>query len=113
MKFYELLKYDQKVGLLSHNFNICQFLFQKEIAESAAVLGQLCKVVVSIGLFVVIFGQAYSYTFLFIYGGQKLTETTLPITLLRCHSFAVVLLAINGVTEGYVFATMSNKQLNR
>lgn len=76
-------------------------------------MGQLCKVVVSIGLFVVIFGQAYSYTFLFIYGGQKLVETTLPVTLLRFHSFAIVLLAINGVTEGYVFATMNNEQLNR
>lgn len=69
--------------------------------------------VVSIGLLVVVFGQAYSYTFLFIYGGHKLVETSLPVMLLRFHSFAVVLLAINGVTEGYVFATMNNKQLDR
>lgn len=60
-----------------------------------------------------IFGQAYSHTFLFIYGGQKLVENSLPVILLRFHSFAVVLLAINGVTEGYVFATMNNAQLDR
>lgn len=77
------------------------------------VLSQLCKVVVTIGLLVVTFGQAYSYSFLFLYGGYKLVESNLPVLLLRFHSFAIVLLAINGVTEGYVFATMDNQQLDR
>ncbi|KAJ8931836.1 hypothetical protein NQ314_015233 [Rhamnusium bicolor] len=86
---------------------------QKHVLESAEVLSQLCKVVVSIGLVVVVFGQAYSYTLLFLYGGHKLVENSLPVTLLRFHSFAIVLLAVNGVTEGYVFATMNNKQLDR
>ncbi|XP_063916164.1 protein RFT1 homolog [Zophobas morio] len=86
---------------------------QRYISESATVLSQLCNIVTSIGLIVVTFGQSYSYTLLYLYGGDKLVETHLPVTLLRFHSFAVVLLAINGVTEGYVFATMNNKQLDR
>ncbi|XP_066247672.1 man(5)GlcNAc(2)-PP-dolichol translocation protein RFT1 [Euwallacea similis] len=86
---------------------------EKNVAEAAEVLSQLCRVVTSIGLVVVIFGQSYSYTLLYLYGGNKLVETTLPTTLLQFHCFAIVLLAINGVTEAYVFATMNNKQLDK
>lgn len=86
---------------------------QKNMTESATVLSQLCKVVLSIGLVVVVFGQTYSHTLLFLYGGRVLTEDPLPAILLKCHCFAIVLLAINGVTEGFVFATMDSKQLDR
>lgn len=86
---------------------------EKNIAEATNVLSQLCKVVTSIGLIVVVFGQSYSYTLLYLYGGHKLIETGLPVTLLQWHSFAIVLLAINGVTEGFVFATMNSQQLDR
>ncbi|XP_050311216.1 protein RFT1 homolog isoform X2 [Anthonomus grandis grandis] len=86
---------------------------QKSVSEASEVLNQLCKVVTSIGLVVVVFGQSYSNTLLYLYGGKKLVETTLPTTLLQFHCFAIVLLAINGVTEAYVFATMNNKQLER
>lgn len=67
----------------------------------------------SISLVVVVFGQSYSHTLLYIYGGTKLVENQLSVTLLKFHSFAIVLLAVNGVTEGYVFATMTNQQLDR
>lgn len=83
------------------------------MAEAAEVLSQLCKVVTSIGLIVVVFGQSYSYSLLYFYGGKKLVATPLPTTLLQFHCFAIVLLAINGVTEAYVFATMNNKQLDK
>ncbi|KAJ8979864.1 hypothetical protein NQ317_016048 [Molorchus minor] len=86
---------------------------QKRISEASQILSQLCKIVVSIGLVVVTFGQSYSFTLLYLYGGHKLVDNYLPVTLLRFHSFAIILLAINGITEGYVFATMSNKQLDR
>ncbi|CAH1179354.1 unnamed protein product [Phaedon cochleariae] len=85
----------------------------KHISEAAEVLSQLCKVVMSIGLLVFVFGQSYSYSFLFLYGGHKLVESNLPVTLLRFHTFAIILLAINGVTEGYVHATMDNEQLDK
>ncbi|KAL3273755.1 hypothetical protein HHI36_015183 [Cryptolaemus montrouzieri] len=86
---------------------------EKSISESALVLKQLCKVIFSIGLIILVFGQSYSYTLLYLYGGQKLVDNDLSVTLMRFHCFAIVLLAINGVTEGFVFATMSNEQLNR
>ncbi|RZC41890.1 RFT1 -like protein [Asbolus verrucosus] len=86
---------------------------QRHISESATVLSQLCNIVTSIGLMVVVFGQSYSYTLLYLYGGTKLVANQLPVTLLRFHSFAIVLLAVNGVTEGYVFATMNNAQLDK
>ncbi|XP_030751272.1 protein RFT1 homolog [Sitophilus oryzae] len=86
---------------------------KKKIAEATNVLNQLCKIVTSIGLLVVTFGQSYSSTLLYLYGGKKLIESDLPTTLLQFHCFAIVLLAINGVTEAYVFATMTNIQLDR
>lgn len=86
---------------------------QRNITEATTVLQQLCKVLVSIGMVIVIFGQTYSHTLLYLYGGRVLTENQLPTVLLRCHCFAIVLLAINGVTEGFVFATMDSKQLDR
>ncbi|KAB0793628.1 hypothetical protein PPYR_13248 [Photinus pyralis] len=86
---------------------------QASVLEASTVLSQLCRVVTSIGLLVVTFGQSYSYTLLNLYGGRVLTEDSLPSTLLQFHCFAVLLLAINGVTECYVFATMNDQQLNQ
>lgn len=89
------------------------FFLQKKVHEAVQVLKQLCNVVTSIGFVVVCFGQAYSETLLYLYGGEVLTSDSLPTQLLKCHCFAVLLLAVNGVTECYVFATMNNKQLDR
>lgn len=86
---------------------------QKNVAEASTVLSQICKVVTTIGLTVAVFGQTYSNSLLYLYGGEVLTSDTLPTTLLRCHCIAVLLLAINGVTECYVFATMNSYQLDR
>ncbi|KAK5640716.1 hypothetical protein RI129_009263 [Pyrocoelia pectoralis] len=86
---------------------------RKLVLEASTVLSQLCRVVTSIGLLVVTFGQSYSYTLLNLYGGKVLTDDPLPSTLLQFHCIAVLLLAINGVTECYVFATMSDRQLDR
>lgn len=86
---------------------------RKLVLEASTVLSQLCRVVTSIGLLVVTFGQSYSFTLLNLYGGKVLTDDPLPSTLLQFHCVAVLLLAINGVTECYVFATMSDRQLDR
>lgn len=77
------------------------------------VLRQLCQVSTSLGLTIVVFGQAYSETLLYLYGGQVLTSDPLPTILLRCHCFNVFFLAVNGITECYAFATMSTVQLDR
>lgn len=92
---------------------VVYFFFQRLVSEAVTVLSQLCKVVSSIGLIVIVFGNAYSHTLLYLYGGNTLIATKLPTVLLKCHCIAVLLLAVNGVTECYVFATMNNKQLDK
>ncbi|KAK4874808.1 hypothetical protein RN001_014168 [Aquatica leii] len=86
---------------------------QKNVLEASVVLNRLCRVVTSIGFIVIVFGQSYSHTLLYLYGGKVLTDDPLPTTLLQFHCVAVLLLAINGVTECYVFATMNNEELDK
>lgn len=85
---------------------------QNKVQESCTVLSQVCKTVSSIGLVVLVFGQSYSRTLLMLYGGEAFVASGLPVQLLRSHCLAIVLLAINGVTECYTFATMTSAQLN-
>ncbi|XP_015590433.1 protein RFT1 homolog [Cephus cinctus] len=83
-----------------------------KIQESVNVLTQLCSVVTSIGLVVLVFGQSYSSLLLWMYGGSKLTSY-LPVLLLRTHCLAVLLLGINGVTECYTNATADSATINK
>ncbi|KPJ08501.1 Protein RFT1-like [Papilio machaon] len=85
---------------------------QYKIQESCTVLSQVCKIVSSIGLLVLVFGQSYSKTLLLLYGGEAFVESGLPVQLLKSHCLAIVLLAVNGITECYCFATMTSAQLN-
>ncbi|CAH2246753.1 jg8809 [Pararge aegeria aegeria] len=85
---------------------------QNKIQESCIVLSQVCKTVSSIGLIVLVFGLSYSRTLLVLYGGDAFVASGLPVQLLRSHCFAIVLMAINGITECYTFATMTSAQLN-
>lgn len=66
----------------------------------------------SIGLVVLVFGQSYSSTLLWLYGGAKLTSH-LPILLMRAHCLAILLLGINGVTECYTNATADSATINK
>ncbi|KAL6420036.1 hypothetical protein ACFW04_010995 [Cataglyphis niger] len=83
-----------------------------DIQESVNVLTHLCSIVTSIGLIVLVFGQSYSSTLLWLYGGSKLT-LPLPVLLLRAHCLAVLLLGINGVTECYTNATADSATINK
>lgn len=85
---------------------------QHKIQESCLVLSQVCKTVSSIGLVVLVFGQSYARTLLLLYGGEAFVANDLPVQLLRSHCLAIVLLAVNGVTECFTFATMTSAQLN-
>ena len=80
--------------------------------EAAMVLKQLLRCMSSLGLIIVCFGQSYSRLLLILYGGQTLADN-LGTLLLRTHCFAVLLLALNGITECYALATMSASQLDR
>ncbi|XP_069693388.1 man(5)GlcNAc(2)-PP-dolichol translocation protein RFT1-like [Periplaneta americana] len=85
---------------------------QRHMAESAKVLYEVIRCITCIGLVIVVFGQSYSHLLLFLYGGESLVLGPGP-TLLRAHCLAVLLIAINGITECYAFATMNTAQLDR
>nr|CAG4643890.1 EOG090X04LH [Lepidurus arcticus] len=83
-----------------------------DVAQAAKVLKILLRGMLLIGLTIVSFGFAYSHLLLQLYGGHTLSEGPGP-TLLRTHCACVLLLALNGVTEAYTFASMSHTELDR
>lgn len=83
-----------------------------KVQESISVLTHLCAAVTSIGLVILVFGQSYSSTLLWLYGGAKLTSN-LPVLLMRAHFLAILLLGINGVTECYTNATADSATINK
>ncbi|XP_053492670.1 protein RFT1 homolog [Ictalurus furcatus] len=85
---------------------------QEEVSIAADVLECLLKLVFLIGLIITAFGYSYSHLALDMYGGELLSSGTGP-SLLRCYSFYVMLLAVNGVTECFVFAAMSKEEVDR
>ena len=85
---------------------------QKAIPIVADTLSILLKLVLLIALVILSFGYAYSYLALDIYGGSLLSGGSGP-TLLKWYCVYVLLLALNGVTECFVFATMSQSRVDR
>uniref|UniRef100_A0A1B6KM47 Protein RFT1 homolog n=1 Tax=Graphocephala atropunctata TaxID=36148 RepID=A0A1B6KM47_9HEMI len=83
-----------------------------QMMEAALVLQRLLRIVVSLGLVALCFGQAYARFVLLMYGGPALADGLAPL-LLRAHSLAILLLAINGTTECYALATMDTVHLDR
>lgn len=84
----------------------------EKVHECGRVLQNLCKAVSSIGLLAFVFGQSYAGTVLLLYGGPEFVKDGLPETLLRWHSLAIVLLAVNGITEGFMFATNTSRDID-
>ncbi|KAG9483834.1 hypothetical protein GDO78_009646 [Eleutherodactylus coqui] len=85
---------------------------REEIAAASEVLESLLKLVTMIGLLIIAFGYAYSQLALDIYGGPLLSAGSGPV-LLRFYCLYVLLLAINGVTECFTFASMSKENVDR
>ncbi|XP_067854414.1 man(5)GlcNAc(2)-PP-dolichol translocation protein RFT1 isoform X2 [Heptranchias perlo] len=85
---------------------------QEDVSMAATVLELLLKLVLLIGLTITVFGYSYSQLALDIYGGSMLSLGTGP-TLLRCYCVYVLLLAVNGVSECFTFATMSKEEVDR
>eukprot|EP00731_Ephydatia_muelleri_P003795 Em0001g3795a len=78
----------------------------------AHTLAMILKFVIVVAMVILSFGYAYSYLALNIYGGKLLSGGEGP-TLLRWYCVYVMLLAVNGVTECFVMAAMSQKQVDR
>ncbi|XP_053171753.1 protein RFT1 homolog [Scomber japonicus] len=85
---------------------------QEDVTIATEVLECLLKLVLVIGLIITVFGYAYSHLALDIYGGSLLSSGAGP-SLLRCYSCYVLLLAVNGVTECFVFAAMSQEEVDK
>ncbi|XP_008318189.1 protein RFT1 homolog [Cynoglossus semilaevis] len=85
---------------------------QEEVSVAADVLESLLKLVTLIGLIITVFGYTYADLALDIYGGSLLSSGAGP-TLLRCYSCYVLLMAVNGVSECFVFAAMSQKEVDK
>nr|CAG4636943.1 EOG090X04LH [Ceriodaphnia reticulata] len=85
---------------------------RKEIEQVAGVLFKLLRALSLLGAIIVVFGFSYSHLLLRLYGGATLTDGPGPL-LMRTHCVAVWLMAINGVTEAYVFAAMSSQELDK
>ena len=71
------------------------------------------KLVSLIGILVLFFGQSYSKLLLQLYGGDKLGKDEVCVNMLRFHCIYVYLIALNGVTESFFNATMSDEQLEK
>lgn len=82
------------------------------IQLASQVLECLLKIVVLIGLTILAFGYAYSFLLLDLYAGSLLSSGSGP-TLLRWYCVYVLLIAVNGTTECFVFAAMSQKEVDR
>lgn len=88
--------------------------FKNQINSKSKIYFEfLLKILSTIGIVVLIFGQSYSRLLLQIYGGSKLGENDLCVNLLRFHCVYIYLLAINGLTEGFFNATMSQAEINK
>ena len=85
---------------------------EEAIPVIADTLSIILKLVLLIALAILSFGYAYSYLALDIYGGSLLSGGMGP-SLLKWYCVYVLLLAVNGVTECFVFATMSQAKVDR
>ena len=85
---------------------------KKVVPEASNALSMILKVVLVIAITIVTFGYSYAHLALDIYGGSLLVDGG-GVSLLRWYCFYVLLLAVNGVTECFVFAVMSEEQVNR
>ncbi|XP_053949020.1 protein RFT1 homolog [Anastrepha ludens] len=86
---------------------------RENVLQAAKVLENLSLAVTSIGLLALTFGQSYSHTLLTLYGGVDFAAGGLPEKLLQWHCLAIYFLAINGITEGYMFATNTNRDIDK
>ncbi|GFN98471.1 protein rft1 homolog [Plakobranchus ocellatus] len=85
---------------------------QDSLHLAAKILGVLLKVVTLIGVIIVVFGYSNAFLALHIYGGSILSSGTGP-TLLRWLCFYVLVIALNGTSEAFVFAAMRKDEVDR
>ncbi|XP_065829148.1 man(5)GlcNAc(2)-PP-dolichol translocation protein RFT1-like [Oscarella lobularis] len=83
-----------------------------KIELAARTLKNLLTFATLVGMTAVVFGYSYSYLALDLYGGKTLSTDPGP-TLLRWYAFYVLVIAVNGLTECFYFAAMSQEKVNQ
>ncbi|XP_046845963.1 protein RFT1 homolog [Xenia sp. Carnegie-2017] len=78
---------------------------QHSLHLAALTLECVLKFVLLVGLTIVVFGFSYSFLALDIYGGPVLSSGEGPMQL-KWHCLYILVIAINGITECFMFATM-------
>lgn len=84
----------------------------EQLNKAITSLCIVLKFVSLVGLIIVVFGYSYSFLLLDLYGGQILSAGEGP-TLLKTYCAYVLIIAINGITECFMFAVMSKEQINK
>lgn len=85
---------------------------QNEMAFSVTIFRHLLKLMILLGTIILTFGCSYSQLLLYLYGGNMLASGIGP-TLLKWHCFYVLFIAINGITECFVFAAMNQNSIDK
>jgi len=81
-------------------------------SSGAVHLGVLLHLVLLVGLLLLCFGPGYSYVLLdLLYGARWSAPATGASELLSLYCAYICLLALNGVAEGFVAATITSRQL--
>eukprot|EP00055_Hartaetosiga_balthica_P008082 m.28986 g.28986 ORF g.28986 m.28986 type:complete len:635 (-) comp6112_c0_seq1:183-2087(-) len=117
--FAALLSREEETDEVIHNIkskttkvqDIKKIVGKNDEQLASLTLATLLKLVVLIGVIFTCFGQAYSYLLLFLYGGEGLANVD-GVILLRATSVYVLLLAINGITECFVAAFSSKREID-
>lgn len=99
---------------VSLNFPLKNFRtsFQDTDAFGAKMLEAYLKSITALSTIVVVFGYHYSDVLLAVYGGNTLSSGIAP-TLMRAYWFYVLFLAVNGVTEAFVFSAMNKTEVDQ
>ena len=77
------------------------------------VLGNLVRLMILIGLVAIVYGVPYSNSVLFLYGGENLSENVVATRLLQANCVYILIMAVNGITETFTFAAMTQDQLDK
>ena len=70
------------------------------------------KSITALSVIIVVFGFSYSDVLLSVYGGEALSSGSAPL-LMRAFWVYVLFLAVNGVTEAFVFSAMSKAEVDK
>ncbi|CAG7728936.1 unnamed protein product [Allacma fusca] len=88
--------------------------WDKESSRHCAyVLGNLVRLMMIIGSIAIVYGLPYSNSVLFLYGGENLSENVIATRLLQANCLYILVMAVNGITETFTFAAMTQDQLDK